>query len=501
MMRGFRIATEGLLRFGFWMARAAFLTQGLAMATALLSAPWLGHPETPPWLDLTVRNCLWVGATLFATGVLLVVAPNLPVPRAAAGTTSTWPWALLLGLTLIGLPALAGASSSDLLALWREIGGRLHDIGFWDELKRSSQFSGVVLLPILAALFVPALETAAAFFLIAVPLALVVLLLARSPRFPRLFTMMVVSQAGLVLAGLLASDAFSALATQATGAMAAAPDAEVHALAEELERAAHALDSTATAFVAPMVGYLVWCPFLLLSHPVGSFFAAGAEEPASLPQPPFEPAPVLPAPSASPHSEPRRAPKRARAASRPMRVFLVGLGALMLAFGACDSLRPRARYVSSEPAAGSTVSSPPTAVRVTFGLALDPASSLSVTRLMPEDGESPIPTRSALDPQDSRQRTLKVELSGMTSGLYRVEWRAFPAEGGIARYGSFAFGVGSTVPASGAGGQPVLQERDGGELRHRDTVAGGAILIMLALVLPRPPGAARERSPRHAAGR
>lgn len=184
-----------------------------------------------------------------------------------------------------------------------------------------------------------------------------------------------------------------------------------------------------------------------------------------------------------------------------MRVFLVALGALMLAFGACDSLRPRARYVSSEPAAGSTVSSPPTAVRVTFGLALDPASSLSVTRLMPEDGESPIPTPSALDPQDSRQRTLKVELSGMTSGLYRVEWRAFPAEGGIARYGSFAFGVGSTVPASGAGGQPVLQERDGGELRHRDTVAGGAILIMLALVLPRPPGAARERSPRHAAGR
>jgi len=175
-----RVATERLLLALFFLARAAFLTQGLAMCTAMISVPIASRPGAWPWLQIAFRSSLAIGATLFVTGVLLFVARHRTTPRAGDDATPTWPWPLLLGLCLVGLPAAAYAGVSDLGALWREIGVLLDQIGFWKELQRSNQFSGIVLLPILFALFVPLLETAAAFFLIAVPLGLLVLLLTRS---------------------------------------------------------------------------------------------------------------------------------------------------------------------------------------------------------------------------------------------------------------------------------------------------------------------------------
>jgi hypothetical protein len=131
------------------------------------------------------------------------------------------------------------------------------------------------MLPILAALLVPTLEAATAFFLIAVPAAMIALLLARSRLFPRIFVMLSVCQAGLVLAGLIGADAFSRLAVEASAVMTAAADLEVQRGVDELRRAEAVLAGTAAAFVTPMIGYLAWASFLALSPRVGTFFTAG----------------------------------------------------------------------------------------------------------------------------------------------------------------------------------------------------------------------------------
>jgi hypothetical protein len=90
--------------------------------------------------------------------------------------------------------------------LWGDVSTRLDDVGFWPALQRADPHGGIVILPILVALFVPSLETVTAFFLIAVPPAMLVLLVTRSPFFPKIFAMLSVCQVGLVLAGVIGAD-------------------------------------------------------------------------------------------------------------------------------------------------------------------------------------------------------------------------------------------------------------------------------------------------------
>ena len=163
----------------------------------------------------------------------------------------------------------------------------------------------------------------------------------------------------------------------------------------------------------------------------------------------------------------------------------------MLAFGAMELLRPRARYVSSEPAPGAMLASSPAAVRVTFGRALDPSSSLSVTRMAIDpdaEGHATVVTRSGgLDSSDSDRSTLTTALSGAPDGRYHVAWSSLPASGGVVRHGSFYFAVGMAVADTVTAGEE-FQESDSGARRRRHTFAGGALLLVLgavSLVRPR----------------
>jgi methionine-rich copper-binding protein CopC len=161
----------------------------------------------------------------------------------------------------------------------------------------------------------------------------------------------------------------------------------------------------------------------------------------------------------------------------------------MLLFGAADALRTRASYVSSLPAPGVMLEHPPAAVRVSFGAALDPASSLTLTRLVlpPYTGEQPkdveITRHIALD--DPGQRTFEAVPSQLPAGVYRVRWQALPAGGGVPRFGSFCFGVGVPVPADAAGVPCSLQDRDAGTRGRKNTLAGGVLLLALGMLAPR----------------
>ena len=161
----------------------------------------------------------------------------------------------------------------------------------------------------------------------------------------------------------------------------------------------------------------------------------------------------------------------------------------MLLFGAADALRTRASYVSSQPTPGVMLEHPPAAVRVSFGAALDPASSLSLTRLFlpPYTGEQPkdVEITRRLAPDDPTSRTLEAVPSPLRAGLYLVRWQALPARGGVPRFGSFCFGVGVPVPTDTADPTYSLQDRDAGARGRRHTFAGGALLLALGMLAPR----------------
>jgi methionine-rich copper-binding protein CopC len=470
-----RSATERLLLLVFRLAQVAFLTQGVAVGAGLLATSALRSQDTPPWLESAIRSSMLVGGVLFVAGLLLVSAQRVPPSREEDDAGWTGARRALLGLSLVALSALAAIGASDLGPLWREITKLLEDTGFWREIGKPSQFSGVVMLPILVALFVPLLETTAACFLIVVPALLLILLLTRSRLLPAIFAMSVVCQAGLVLAGLLASDAFSQIATEAIAAMTTADDVEVHQAATLLREADDVLSKSAKAFVAPLVGFLVWLPLLLRpllrsrSKGVDTEVASSQSPGAARPQPP--PLPLE------------------RAGTRRAGFALAMLGAFMLAFGAMELLRPRARYVSSEPAPGATLSAAPATARVAFTRALDPSSSLSVTRMATRQNagaETTTVTRSGeLASRDSERRTLTAALAGIPEGLYHVAWSAVPASGGgVVGHGSFYFGVGTNVPDTVTNGG-LLAERDSGARGRRQTFVGGALLLVLGIVQSR----------------
>jgi len=161
----------------------------------------------------------------------------------------------------------------------------------------------------------------------------------------------------------------------------------------------------------------------------------------------------------------------------------------MLTFGAMELLRPRARYVSSEPTPGATLSAAPSTARVAFTGALDPSSSLSVTRMTTRQdagADTTAVTRSGqLASSDSERRTLTAALAGIPDGLYHVAWSAVPASGGGGvGHGSFYFGVGMNVPDNVTNGG-LLAERDSGARGRRQTFVGGALLLVLGIVQSR----------------
>ena len=471
-----RIAAEQLLLFLFRTAGLAFLAAALATGGAFVAVLPLQGPDAPQWLGVLARASLAMAGTFLATGALVFAAR--PPSATAAGGGGGRPGrnaAGLLALSLVALPALSFARARELTALWREILVLLERVGFWNAFEGGGMNSGLVLLPVLAALVVPALEAAAAFFLIAVPPGLLALLATRSPLLPRTFAMLAACQAGLVLASLIGADAFSRLATDVIALMSADRDAGLMDAIETLRRAEVALASTARGFVAPAVGYVLWVPVLLLRRQAVE---------ATAPPPPIVPAVAAPIAPPGPGLRLERAPYDAAPFVPPRlaRSALVALGVLMLAFFAAEQLRSRARYESSEPALGATLASAPAAVRVSFGGALDPSSQLWVDRTAPGEAASRVGVSSGLDPDDPERKTLRAELSGRAAGRHHVSWSAVPAAGGgVPRPGSFTFEVGRSGSGPAPGG---VQERDSGRRGRRSVAVGAVLLIALGAILP-----------------
>ena len=268
---------ERLLLVILAAVRVLCLLQGLAFATASAATLAAAPPDAPPWLRAIGLTAAMVSATFFVTGILLVMARRWPVAPAGRTADPLWPWQAALGVSLVGVALLTALAASNLPSLWLMIGTQLKAIDFWSGVSRPDPYGGIVLLPIILALFVPALVTAAAAFAIAYPLALLLLLPARRPLFPTLLFMGGLCQAGLVLAGWLSAEMFSRLAEQALIAMDASGDAEVLRLTVDLRLAKGVIASIATALAIPTLIVLAWAVFLRPTGRAATHFAASGQ--------------------------------------------------------------------------------------------------------------------------------------------------------------------------------------------------------------------------------
>jgi methionine-rich copper-binding protein CopC len=179
-----------------------------------------------------------------------------------------------------------------------------------------------------------------------------------------------------------------------------------------------------------------------------------------------------------------------------LRIALVGWGLILLAVGGCDLLKPRARLVESTPPAGAVLETPPAAVLLRFDEPLGEQSYVrvrSTITLSPAGeqvhGSGPEFTANGPDPSDRDRRTLRVELPpGLPGGLYWVTWRTGVNRGSAVRYGQFCFAAGMPIPESILAENPGgKRERDGRQRQRTGALAGGLILLVLAVIVRKRP--------------
>jgi hypothetical protein len=175
-------------------------------------------------------------------------------------------WLIALAIALVALPVWLILTLLPFLAEWRVV---------FDFLRKSdlltgagSNMSGVVLLPIAAALTPPMIELAAMLAFGGFSAVLLALVLSRSPRFPRLYLVCIALLSALVIASLRGADA-ARLAGEGVDALirdSSANAGEAGQLRDGLTRYTSIVSSTASALAWMLCGYLIWLPAILFSR-------------------------------------------------------------------------------------------------------------------------------------------------------------------------------------------------------------------------------------------
>ena len=471
---------DRLLLWPFGVARNLFFLQGLAFGCASAATFAWTRSDVSPWLTRSLVVAALISGTFVVAGFLLSWMRSWTPTRDrwSDPAESVWPTRLTVSLVLIS--GLTMIVSGGLPGLWRQILAQLSAIDFWNGLTTPSQFGGIVILPILLALFVPLLVTVAAVFSFVFPLVLLARLRFRPLMFPTMLSMGAVCQSALVATGWLATMLLRELTQAFNAAMLEAPNAEVVQVSDQLARAVSTLMTTATMLVLPAAVLVGWAVFLRPSSNAAGQFGRD-EAPGTVELPNLE---------ANYKEEPFVAFSAEAVAPKSSMVLpghyagwaLMGLGVLMLMFAAMDSLRSRPAYVTSTPAPGASAPAAPPAIQVTFSGALDSASMLSLVYL-PEPGiddiSRDVPVTSRLASSDPEGRTLEVIPPRLGRGLYLVRWTAYPDFGGVIRNGSFVFGVGVAVPPDTDSDTYSLRERDSGDRGRRSTLLGGVLLLVI----------------------
>jgi hypothetical protein len=214
-----QVAVEHLLLAAFVLIRQVFVLQALAFGAATSAALLIYGGGWPDWLIRATGLSAALSATLLVTALLLQAARRWQPSEVGADQHASEVWPAPFGLTMLLIAGLAAYAASPLTALWSEIAAQLNGTVDWAGLSRPAPNAGLVLLPVLIGLLVPALVTAVAIAAIALPVALLFLLPKRGPRFPAIAGMSAICQAGLAIGGWLWAAAVATLTAAATTVM------------------------------------------------------------------------------------------------------------------------------------------------------------------------------------------------------------------------------------------------------------------------------------------
>ena len=195
--------------------------------------------------------------------------PILPGERATAagGERAGDSWLTALGVFLMALPVLLLVLLQPFLAEWNAVIRLLSESGIWE--NANANMSGVILLPLFAALTPPFIELVTAAGFVATSALLLILLRMRSGRFPRAYLVCGVLLTALVIASVRGADG-ARLAVDAVQQLAADSNArpgEIDQLRDGIARYMTAVNSAAPPLVWSLFGYMAWLvPLLSARH-------------------------------------------------------------------------------------------------------------------------------------------------------------------------------------------------------------------------------------------
>lgn len=241
-----------------------------------------------------------IGRILFQIAAVFVIAGaaaialsrlrgllSLPNERAEAPETERPPiggWLIALAVALVALPVWLVLRLQPFLAEWGRVASFLAASRLWD-VGNAPGPGGIVLAPIIGGLVPPAFELIAMVGFIIASAALLLLLVFRSPIFPRVYLVCIVLLSALVIASVRGADAAAVARTGVERLMEETPprgDEDVQ-LRAGLDRYTTIVNSTASVLLWTLGGYLVWVPALLLSQRARRTFAGRPAEASSRP--------------------------------------------------------------------------------------------------------------------------------------------------------------------------------------------------------------------------
>jgi hypothetical protein len=215
---------------------------------------------------------LQIGGAFVLCGVGAIAASRLPPPRFPDGASTTTSagagltgWRLALAAALVAVPAWLVFTLQPFLSEWRVVAGLLASSELWD--NTNANMSGVLLVPLAAALAPPLIQLAALAAFVATSVVMLALLAAKSARFARLYIASVLLLTALVVGSARGTSAatLTAEALQPWIESSKPRPGEYAEIRGVVDRYTAAVTPTARALGWAWLGFAIWIPPLVLS--------------------------------------------------------------------------------------------------------------------------------------------------------------------------------------------------------------------------------------------
>jgi hypothetical protein len=282
-----RLARSVANRIAFTLLRlaATCMTMAAAGLTVAAAAAWTIDAEAAQFVGIASIQVATVFAFAGGTALYLVWARTTWLPDGTPAQASTGSsldgWLILFPLTLAGMSLLLASQLQPLAAFWRDVFALANQLNVWEEVLRGGGLSGIVLMPVFAALALPGLEVLAAAAYVLEALLLLVLLFLRSSRVPRALILCVLIQGGLVGASLRGATVVERIAPSIEQLIRETPDpggTEQTRALDALQRYRVVTEDSSRTLAVAWLPLATWTPLLLLSGRPRTAFAPDPSE-------------------------------------------------------------------------------------------------------------------------------------------------------------------------------------------------------------------------------